>query len=267
MAFYNYHQHKIKFSDEGNGPALVLIHGYLETLEVWDKLVPLLTNHFRVIRFDIPGHGESEMLDQTHSMSLMAETTNALLDHLQIESCTMVGHSMGGYVTLAFAELHPEKLKGFSLFHSSVFADNQEKKIARAHEIALLEKGKQDEVTQNHLPKTFANQNLNRFSTELAAIKQAAKKHTPQGISALIRGMMERPDQQQMVQSFQKPMLFLFGRYDNFIKPEAAGQMALLNPAIQIGWLENSGHMGMIEEPERSVEIIVRFVEFCNGVK
>lgn len=265
MADFYYQQHKINYKDEGTGPVLVLVHGYLETLNVWDKLIPFLTPKFRIIRFDVPGHGESELLAQSHSMPLMATVTNALLNFLNVDSCVMIGHSMGGYHTLAFADQFPEKLKGFCLFHSSVYADSEEKKKSRLLEISMLEQGKQNEVVQNHLPKTFANQNLDRFLPDLEKLKLDAKKHTPKGIAALIRGMMERPDRQLLVQSFQKPMLFLFGRYDNFIKPEAAGPLTALNPLIQTAWLENSGHMGLIEEPEQAAEIIAHFAFFCNS--
>ncbi|MFW6104151.1 MAG: alpha/beta fold hydrolase [Bacteroidota bacterium] len=108
---------RINYVIQGEGEPLFLVHGYLETLEIWDEFAEALAGDYKVIRMDLPGHGKSEVIQETHDMELLAEVANALLEENQIFSCTMIGHSMGGYVTLAFADLYPEKLKRFSLFH------------------------------------------------------------------------------------------------------------------------------------------------------
>ena len=109
---FNYLNKALNFQDEGEGPALVLLHGYPETNAIWDEFSKTLTKNFRLIRPDLPGLGDSEQIAEIQSMEMMAVTVKELLDYLKIGECVMIGHSMGGYVTLAFAELFPEKLRG-----------------------------------------------------------------------------------------------------------------------------------------------------------
>ena len=252
----------IIYTDEGKGKTLVLLHGYLETKEVWGSFAKKLSETFRVITIDLPGHGKSNIVAKTHKMNLMAECINSLLHELKINLCTMVGHSMGGYVTLAFAELFPEKLSGFVLFHSSVYADNDEKKRNRKREIEFIQNGKLDLIVNTNLPNTFANDNLETFSIKIEELKIRAKNNNPDGVCALLLGMMDRPDRQILIKEFAKPMLFIFGGKDNYIPVDTAKNMAELNPLISLKWLDKSGHMGFIEEEDISIETICDFNEF-----
>jgi pimeloyl-ACP methyl ester carboxylesterase len=252
---------KLAYIERGQGFPVVLLHGYLETKEVWQDFAGYLATHYRVIIPDIPGHGGSDTLAETHSMELMAQSIQSLLQSLGIEKFTLIGHSMGGYVMLAFAQLFPEKLTGMVLFHSSVFADTDEKKKSRLLEIEQIENGHLDKIGANHLPKTFATQNWDRFQPLLGEMAKRALAHDPKGVCALIRGMMERPDRQELIRNFEKPMLFIFGKKDNFISVDAAQKMALLNSKIEIEWFVNSGHMGFLEEPDKTVKVICGFLK------
>jgi pimeloyl-ACP methyl ester carboxylesterase len=194
-----------------------------------------------------------------HSMELMADSIKALLHHLKISSCYMVGHSMGAYVMLAFADKYPELLAGMLIFHSSVYADTDEKKQNRLSEMALIEKGQLQQVIKQHLPRTFAQPMLTEYQAYIEQLTQSALQHNPQGVCALIRGMMERPDRQALIQSWNKPLAFIFGANDYFIPQAAAWQMQTLNAESKVYWLNNSGHMGFIEEPEASLKLVLDF--------
>jgi len=251
---------RVSYTDEGSGNVVVLLHGYLETKEVWQSFSEKLAKEFRVICLDLPGHGKSELIEETHSMLLLAKVVNSLLMHLNIDKCTMVGHSMGGYVLLAFAEKFASRLNKLILFHSTVYADTEEKRDKRLREIDFIEKGKLESILKAHLPNTFATHNLNIFEREINSMKKWGTLHNAKGVCAMLRGMIERPDQQEFIKNCTKPMLFIFGCHDNFISKEVAEQMVSLNTDIKLRWLFNSGHMGFIEEESKSLKILIDFI-------
>src|ERR1035437_2147572 len=110
---------KVRYSDKGKGRVIVLLHGFLESLEIWEELSAKLSKRFRVIAIDLPGHGQTPVIGYIHSMELMAECVKAVMDSLDLRKYVVVGHSMGGYAALAFAELFPQRVAGLCIFHST----------------------------------------------------------------------------------------------------------------------------------------------------
>lgn len=259
MKTFTYNKRNLSYTDRGEGFPLVLLHGYLESKEVWDDFAEHLAVNHRVLAPDIPGHGQSEELEPIHSMELMADALHALLVHLNAGSCLMVAHSMGAYVMMAFADKYPDMTAGMLIFHSSVYADTEEKKQHRLNEISLIEAGQIQQVINQHLPRTFAQSNLEKHQSRIEQMKQKASTHNTQGVCALIRGMMQRPDRQELIQQWGKPLGFVFGSNDNFIPDAMARQMLALNANSQAYWLKHSGHMGFIEEPEESLKLVLSF--------
>ena len=251
----------IRYEDSGEGFPVVMLHGYLESLNIWDDFACKLSEKYRVITIDIPGHGESGVIGEVHSMDKMAEMLNKVLDELGIKKCVLIGHSMGGYVTLAFLEHHPEKLAGFSLFHSKPQADSEEAANNRERQIHLIDEGKKEAVYNSGVPVRFADDNLQSLSDEVAYAKKMAFDMPDEGVKALLRGMKERPDREKLLEKTNLPFLFILGKKDNLIPyPDILDDTAL--PAnTQIEVLENSGHMGFIEEPKESLQIISNFVD------
>jgi pimeloyl-ACP methyl ester carboxylesterase len=249
----------IYYNDKGSGSVIVLLHGYLESKEVWGDFYDILSHKHRVISIDIPGHGKSDVIDNIHSMDLMAQVINKLLSSLDIDKFSLIGHSMGGYITLSFAELYPEKLNSFILFHSSVYADNDEKRTNRQKDIELIDNEGLDSIVKSNIPKMFSNNNVSNFVNIINTIQQKALMFKPEGVTALLRGMMQRKDKQRFVSNFKNPMLFIFGEKDNYIPIEVAKNMTKLNSNIEYKTLKNSGHMGFIEETDESLKIINAF--------
>lgn len=257
VPFYN---SSVYFDDMGSGKAIVLLHGYLETREIWSDFARELSKDFRVIAIDIPGHGKSGKVSETHDMDLMAEAVNTVLTFLRINKCFMIGHSMGGYVTLAFMAKYRFRLYGISLFHSTPFADNDEKKANRDREIVLIKEGKKELLFNTNIPKGFATDNLEKFSREIDRAKVIGAKNPNDGIIALLEGMKVRPDRQDLLKETGLPVLFILGKKDNYIPFDLMYNVAKRTSTGEILSLENSGHMGFIEEPEKSVQKVKSFV-------
>src|SRR4030042_2445540 len=253
----------IKVVDEGTGIPVVLLHGYLESSETWQSFSDNLKKSFRIIRIDLPGHGKSGMLHEIHTMEMMAETIRFVLDALFIDKCVLIGHSMGGYVTLAFAEHYPERLLGFSLFHSTPFPDTEEKKQSRNREIELVRQDKKDLIINANIPRLFASENLDLLKKDLERVKNIARKTSEEGIIAMLEGMKLRPDRSEIIKKSKIPFMLILGKKDSHIPSESVKSKIELNQRGELCVLEHSGHMGFIEEPRNSAEMIKSFVRKC----
>ena len=239
---------------------VVLLHGYLESMFVWDDFVPLLYKRVRVVTLDLPGHGISEVRGECHSMEYLADVVRDALQALGIARCTLVGHSMGGYVALAFCERHPEMLDGLVLFSSTPNADTEEKRENRRREIALVRAGKKEQLARVAPGAGFAADNRQRMADAIADLTEQVYLTEDDGIVALLNGMIARPDRNEMLRRSPVRQLFVFGRKDEYIPAAVAEQLAAAHPQAQVVWLADSGHMGFLEEPEAAAEALLRFV-------
>lgn len=258
--FLNIEKGKIRYKTEGKGIPIVLLHGYLELLEVWEEFAGELAKKFQVVMIDLPGHGQSEYNAEVASMDAMAEAVDTVLTHLSIEKCFLVGHSMGGYATLAFAEKFPERLTGFCLFHSSPFADAKEKKEARLREIDLVKQGKKDLIIKTNIPKMYATDNLEKFRQELEKSKNIALNITDEGVISALKGMIERPERTAVLDN-DLPKLFILGKKDNYIPFDKMSPVLDNRKNGKLVAFEESGHMGFVEEKEKALRTIEEFVE------
>lgn len=250
---------------ESSKPVVVLLHGYLESLDVWDGFTESLTPRLRVITLDLPGHGVSEVKGEVHSMEFLADVVRGVLDELGVSKCTIAGHSMGGYAALAFLRKYPEMLDGFILFHSSPNPDSPEKKELRRRETEVVLSGKKD-LLASTVAMGFAAQNRVRFADEIADLAEQVSLTEDAGIVALLSGMSERPDSNDMLRESKVPQMFILGRHDEYITQPVAEDMVARHPQAGVLWLEDSGHMGFIEEPKESAEAIIRFCERVSGI-
>ena len=239
---------------------VVLLHGYLESSLVWEDFVPLLYKEVRVITLDLPGHGISQVLGECHSMEFLADKVKAMLDTLGVERCTLVGHSMGGYVALAFCEKYPERLDGVVLLSSTPNADSEEKKLNREREIALVKSGKKELLTHTAPQAGFAADNRREMKDYIDDLIEIIHLTEDSGIVALLNGMIGRKDQNDMLRQSAVRQLFILGRKDEYITPAIAEVMVEAHPQAKVVWLEKSGHMGFIEEPTLCAEAILEFV-------
>jgi pimeloyl-ACP methyl ester carboxylesterase len=249
------------YRDEGKGNPVALLHGYLESSEIWGSFRKELSKRNRVISMDLPGHGKSSPVCENQTIEIMADSVKAVLDHLDIGRAVIIGHSMGGYVTLAFAEIFQEKTFAYCLFHSHALADSEEKKISREREIELVKSGKKFLIVNTNIPKTFANDNLVKLSAEVERAKGIALKTKDEGIICALHGMKLRPDRQRVLRESNMPVMIIAGRKDNNIPFGIYEQHFTLAKQTEILILENSGHMGFIEETDKSLDGICKFVD------
>ncbi len=238
---------------------IVLLHGYLESLLVWEDFVPLLYKEARVVTLDLPGHGISVVAGEEHSMEFLADTVADALHALGIARCTVVGHSMGGYVALTLCERHPELLDALVLLSSTPNADTPEKAANRRREIELIRAGKKDSIARIAPAAGFAEENRKRMQDYIEDLTEQVTVTEDEGIVALLNGMIARKDRNEMLRASSVPALFILGRKDRYIPAEAAEAMAAAHPEAQVVWLENSGHMGFLEEPEATAAAILSF--------
>ncbi len=259
----SYFQHdsgKIHYTDLGKGSVIMLIHGYLETSEIWSSFAKRLSEKFRVIIVDLPGHGRSDNAEEVLAMDLMASVLAELLENLNISKVFLTGHSLGGYVTLAFADLFPGMLSGYCLFHSHPFADDSGKIEKRLIEAGVVEKGKKDWFIPGSVTKLYSPANLQKFSESLQRSIDIALKVPDKTIVAVLKGMIARPSRASVMESGKVPCLWILGAADNLINCREIQSKVSLPENAEVAILENSGHMGFIEEEDLALKIITEFV-------
>lgn len=255
----------VGYSDHGEGKCIVLLHGYLERGEIWQHFTEQFPAGFRFIVPDLPGHGASGSWGKEHTMDELATAVKAILEAEGIHKVFLAGHSMGGYVTLAFADLFPEKLSAYALVHSTPFADTEEKRDMREREICLVLCGKKRQIVLVNIPKAFALENLDNMSKEVERLKDMALGSPDEGMIALLNGMKERPDRTAVLKNSVLPLLLIGGMKDNYIPVGVFENLVSLAPHARVLRLEDSGHMGFMEEQEHVVQEFMNFLEVIPG--
>jgi pimeloyl-ACP methyl ester carboxylesterase len=249
---------KIHYTLSGKGKTIVLLHGFLESSAIWRHFTRRFSSEFSVLCIDLPGHGRSEVIRDVQSMDLMAEAVNQVLKEMNITSCLMAGHSMGGYVTLAFAEKYPKKLTGFTLFHSHAAADTAEARQNRERTIKIVEQDRQGFI-RNFIPDLFDPQNVQGYQAEIAKLQKLAAGTTKEGIIAALEGMKTRPDRRHVLSSAPMPVQFIIGKNDTRIPMQMIMPQTVLPPHSEILLLDGVGHMGFIEAGEVTLLALKHF--------
>ena len=250
---------KINFSDKGSGNAIMLIHGYMETSEVWKNFSDKVSQKFRTLSIDLPGHGLSELCNEINSMELMAEAVVAVLDALNIPKAFLVGHSMGGYVALAALQFFPERVSGITLFNSHPFADSADVIEKRNTNIALVEAGKKDDMIPNFVNNLYAPQNLKTMPDAVNKSLSIAMNMSNKVIIADLKGMIKRPSRVNLIEEGKVPLLWIFGDSDNHINHNEVLKTVTLPSNAEVAVLQNVGHMGFVEAEEVSANILMEF--------
>lgn len=247
--------------DSQNGDkCLLLLHGYLESMLVWDSFIPHLYKDMRVITVDIPGHGISMVKGECHTMEFLAQVIADGVRALGVEKCTVVGHSMGGYVALAMCEHQVEILDGVVLLSSTPNPDSELKRVNRLREIDLVKQGKKELLAKIAPAAGFAAANRSRMKVYIEELEDQVYITEDEGVVALLNGMMNRKDQNKMFSELSIPRMFIFGKQDEYIPTEAAEKIVEQHPEATVVWLSNSGHMGFLEEPSTVAQALKSFV-------
>ena len=251
-----YKNTKISFTDDGKGTAVVLLHGFLENKTMWDNYVSALSKYHRVITIDLLGHGETECLGYVHTMEDQADVIFAVLISLRIRKIVFVGHSMGGYVALAFAELYPDFIKGFVLLNSTSRADSDERKTNRDRAIKAVKHSFQNFISLS-ISNLFSEDNRERLSGAINSVKQEALKTPLQGIVASLEGMKIRIDREVLLHETPYPKLLVLGKKDPVLNYEETKQQ-IEDTQVQLLSFPD-GHMSHIENQNALQRELLQF--------
>ncbi|MBZ5857132.1 alpha/beta fold hydrolase [Flavihumibacter profundi] len=253
----------MNYSTIGNGQPLVLIHGFGEDSRIWEQQVEVLQLSCRLVIPDLPGAGKSP-LTLPLSIDSMADGILAILDKEKIEKAIIIGHSMGGYITLAFAEKYPGRLKGFGLIHSTAYADNPVKKEARLKNIEFIRQHGSATFLASTFPNLFALKNRSAMVKTIENLACSNAYIPSAALIAFTEAMMARPDRREILRNIKIPVLFIVGQEDQAVPFADSMQQVYLPDLSYIHILKQSGHMGMLEENEKCTQAILQFVQMVR---
>lgn len=248
----------INYSSVGNGTAIVLLHGFLENKSMWKPFISKLSKQNRVVTIDLLGHGKTGCIGYIHTMEDMAEAVKSALSHLRLRKVVLIGHSMGGYVSLAFVEKYPEMIKGICLMNSTPKADTNEKKMNREKAVETAKNNRKSFVRIS-VTNLFRPKNRTIFKDELNKVKEEALKIPVQGIIAALEGMKIRKDRTHLFQKGNFKKQLIIGKNDPVLDYESLLKLTT-NTDIEFE-LFPDGHMSHIENKEDFLTAILHFIE------
>ncbi|RYE24527.1 MAG: alpha/beta hydrolase [Sphingobacteriales bacterium] len=248
----------------GQGPVLMLVHGFPESNELWREVCDSLSMKYTLLIPDLPGAGGSTFKGEGVSVEGMAESMNEILIAEDIERAVIAGHSMGGYTALAFAEKYPGKLKGLSLVHSFAGADTEEKKETRRKSIALMEKDKGKETfIRQMIPNLFSEAFKEKHPEVLELETENALRLETKAMVSFYNAMINRPDRAKVLQDAAFPVQIVIGKEDKAIPIDVAAQQSTLSRRTFVEIYTDCAHMGMLEQPQQLTRDLEEFTEFC----
>ena len=253
-----YKESQIFYTVEGQGDSIVLLHGFLENSSMWTNIKPKLLKNHSVVCIDLLGHGQTGCIGYIHTMEAMSEAVKTIIEKLKIESFTVIGHSMGGYVALALAEKFPTLINGLCLMNSTGLADNGQRKINRDRAIEAVKKNHKTFVGMS-IANLFAPDNREQFAIEIEMTKQEALKTSLQGIIAALEGMKIRPNREFILQNTIFKKMMIIGRKDPVIEYNTLMNHAQNTNAEIVEFPD--GHMSHIENMNELTYKIIRFIE------
>ena len=247
----------LHFQGTGTGHPVILIHGYCETLDIWRDFVPLLTHHLDVTTLDLPGFGKSPALQQPFTVDEVADTIADFVrsQHFS-EKPLPIGHSLGGYVVLSLLARYPHLFSGAGLFHSTAFADSEEKKANRNKAIEFVNRNGARHFIDSLIPNLFADKNRIDQVQRALDIGYQTPDSTVTGYAAAMR---DRPDRSGLLAELSANVLIIAGRQDTVVPEAVSLQMAGLAKNAVFEGLSGVGHMGMLEAPEACARAIISF--------
>lgn len=246
----------IFYTDQGKGFPVVLIHGFCETHEVWTRFAQRLSNDFRVISVDLPGFGNSKSLPENFSVADSAAKIVELLDQLSIKKCVAVGHSLGGYVTLAMVKQQASMFTGFGLFHSTAYADSEERRAARNKVVEFVSNNGVPAFIETFIPPLF----YDKSNPDIPFAVKMALQTKQETLTGYAQAMRDRPDLTSVIQKFNNPIIFIAGEKDTVIPPDTLEKQAKLAVKPYLHVIPKTAHMGMFEKESETLNLIRGFL-------
>lgn len=252
----------IHYRDQGTGRPLVFIHGFCDSLELWSEFVKPFTTEFRVITPDLPGFGKSALLPVPFTLDDVGDALSSWLTDLGVEKPILVGHSLGGYVSLSMLERHAGQLSGIALFHSTSYADSEERKKVRDKVIAFVGEQGVAPFVETFVPGLFAD----KSDPAIPGTRERTLKTNREALIAYAAAMRDRPDRTRVVASTEKPVLFLGGMKDSLIPVQDLRRIVQQAPKSELFELPAAAHMGMFEAKIQAQNILSSYVKRVWGI-
>jgi 3-oxoadipate enol-lactonase len=241
---------QLAYERHGKGSPLVLLHGFPLDHHLWDEVVPFLEDQFDVILPDLRGFGGSQAVDSFHAMEDYAADIAGLLDHLGIQKAALAGHSMGGYVALAFARLYPDRVRGLGLVSTQALADTEERKQGRYKSAAEVADHGIANVVETMTPKFTSDQRLQAFARE------SMERQQPAAYISALKAMAERVDTTPLLSSFHFPVVLIHGDADALIPIDRAREIKAALPHAHLVEIPGAGHIPMMESKEKTAQAL-----------
>lgn len=243
----------------GNGAPVMLVHGFGEDDSIWRHQISALQNDFRLIVPQLPGTAASERLGVT-TMESLAASLLQILEAEGVAQVVMIGHSMGGYITLAFAEAFADRLIGFGLFHSTAFADSEEKKANRRKGIEFIQEHGGAGFLRTITPNLFSEMTRNNRPELVKATVDAIPTYSDASLIAYYNAMLQRPDRTAVLRQATVPVFFMIGQHDQAAPYADTIQQAAMPETAQVTVLSDVGHLGMLEDTDASNQALREFL-------
>lgn len=257
-----YNNINISYTTEGEGDTLVLLHGYMMSKEVFRSISSLLSETLRVIAIDLPGHGQTGVFAPVHTMELMADVVRIVLEECDVDKCVMVGHSMGGYVALDFAERYEVLLKGLGLMNSSALKDTAEAKRNRLRMVDIVRANRHGFINE-FLPNLFAPRNIAKYKDSIDEIIEIANMMNAENIASAQLGMVERTGKTRLLRSLDIPFMLISGKLDPRQPIDKVLSQIELPKHAELLLLDGVGHVSFIEAESVVAEVLRSFTHRC----
>jgi pimeloyl-ACP methyl ester carboxylesterase len=240
---------------------VMLVHGFTEDRKIWDPLLAGMEDNYRWILPDLPGSGGSAYNSSLSELTHLSEALKAIAYQEKIVDMVMIGHSMGGYISLAFAEKYPEKIRALGLFHSSSYADSPEKKESREKNIRFIQKNGAGIFVEQSLPGLFSDSFKTEHLDEINKLIEQYANFNPESLVFYLKAMMQRPVTTAVLKLITKPVLFIMGEEDKAVPLKDGLEQCHLPPISYIHILTHTAHMGMIENTSLCKSLIAQFLD------
>lgn len=267
QCWLTYDNRKIFYRVAGSGPSVVLIHGFAEDGDVWSFQEKFLRNNFRLIIPDLPGSGKSELLPLSgipaiNFLDTYADIIKKILVSEKVTTSTVIGHSMGGYIALAFAQNHPDNINGLGLFHSSAYADSEERKNMRRKGIDFIQRYGSHEFLKQSIPNLFAKNFTDEHPEDIERLIEKAGNFTAEALVQYYEAMLARPERISVLENFSNPVLFIIGEEDKSVYLQDSLTQCHLPVLSLINILPGVAHMGMWEKKDLANITVMKFLNY-----
>lgn len=254
----------IHYEVSGKGYPVVFLHGYGESHHIWDHYREKLSAKYKVITPDLPGFGKSDPLPYEHSLDMVANSIYDCLKKLNVSECIIIGHSLGGYVTLEIAKRFPNIISNIGLVHSSALADTAEKKEGREKSIEFIQKYGVPKFIESFVPMLFHETHRDRLKEVIAELVAEGSKTEERILTDYMLAMRDRPDSISFLKEFEGSILFVFGEEDSSVPLAKSKEQIKYMKHPYLKSLANTGHMGMFEKQDEVLNTISKFIEVTH---